>query len=105
MFDLSDPLVVRSLLDVFLVPVALWQRGSLIRGGVWVEYPHVKKCPLESATPKAVSSDIQSGTVLSYGRAEAPRSASPVRGWRCGSTATLWHTSVMRWAVKSLISL
>ena len=51
--------------------------------------------------PSAAISNLAPSCLL----ADAPDSASPVMGCRCGSMATLWQTSAMRLAVKSLVSL
>ena len=34
------------------------------RGGVWVENPHVEKCPLMPVAPEALSPDVEASFVF-----------------------------------------
>ena len=75
-----------------------------VRRGVWVENPHIKKCPLMPVTPEALSPDVEASFVFSGGCGVEYR-ASPEMGCRDGSMHTSWQTSVMTLAVKFLSSL
>ena len=53
--------------------------------------------------PKAIHGYVKSGTIRSICKGVVE--GLPVNGWRSDSVFTPWHTSVRRWALKSLSSL
>ena len=67
MFHLTDPLLICMNFGSFMHPVGGSQGLLSIGRGMRVEYPNIKVGTLMSATPKPISSYVQSGLVFSVG--------------------------------------
>ena len=104
MFYVSDCLIICSLFDIFIVAVA-WRKLSLpVSGGEWLNTLTSKKA-LSNLLPQKPSAAASTCSLApSWVLVDALERASPVMGCKCGSIATLWQTSDIRWAVRSLIS-
>lgn len=89
MLNLVDPLFIcPSLFPLMSLVTGIWGHWPVV-GRMRVVHPYVRMSSLE----------------LSCVLADLSERISPVRGCSSGSVFTLWHTSVSRLAVRSMISL
>ena len=103
MFNFSHSLLISPFLLLLVPPVAICGVGGSISWGMG----------LKTLTSKSVLWNVPFQKLLAaissrapfWVLAEASLSISSVTGWSSGSIFTLWHTSVRRVAVMSLISL
>ena len=103
MFYLTNTLLISSYFDSFMFLVSEGKRLLSVCGGMWVEHPYVEICPYKPASPEAISSAIQSGSI--FGVSGAPARSSPVIGCKWDSIETSWHTSDNQPPMLSRISL
>ena len=65
--SVSHSLLVSSLLQPLVLPIARGECCLLVGWCLGVEDPNIHECLLKPSTPKTIGSDVQAGTIFSDG--------------------------------------
>ena len=66
--DLSNALLIGTLLQGLLFSVAGGHSSASVGGSMWVEHSDIEKSPLKTSSPEAICCDIEACTILNVWR-------------------------------------